>query len=274
MENESPMSIALLTPNLAYARVNKTLCNLIGLDKKDIIGKRCYKLITPPENDRNLSKNTACDYCASLRAMQTDSSAEMIQEFSKDFVAHVLAYPLKNAEGKIIGTMELMENIADKVNDPLTGCKNYRFFEESMSQECYKAVRSKANSALIILDLDNFKQVNDMYGHIYGDTILSEVAGILSAGLRKSDRLCRIGGDEFAIILPETNSKYAAQVAKRLKSSIEKTFAAYELSFCYGIACIPKDGEVPAVIKEVADSKLYKQKDSRCAKRERFKVAT
>lgn len=264
MENESPLSIAILTPDLKFARINKTLCNVIGLDESEIIGKHCYELISKFKKfmPRNCDDNM-CDYCASLTAMQNGQSAEMIQEFSSSVVAHVLAYPLKDSDGNIVGTMELMENIADKVNDPLTGIKNYRFFEESLRQECLRSVRSKKNACLIIIDLDNFKQINDVYGHNYGDKILKKVAACLFSGLRKSDKLCRIGGDEFALILPDTGVREARRVALRLREMVKQSFSTYGLSFCFGIASIPKDGDNIKALKELADSKLYKQKDSR-----------
>lgn len=267
MVNESPLSIALLTPDLKYARINKTLCNIIGMEEKDIIGKHCYELISKFKKNRpRHCDENICEYCVSMAATQTGQSAEMVQEFSSDLIAHVLAYPLKDSDGNIIGTMELIENITEKVNDPLTGAKNYRFFEESLSQECHRIARIKAATSLVILDLDNFKQINDIHGHSFGDKILKEIANTLLVGLRKSDKLCRIGGDEFGIILPDSDKKEAQYVAKRLLDLIKQTFSKYELSFCYGIASLPKDGNDTKTLKEFADSKLYEQKDNRVTK--------
>lgn len=264
MQNESPISIALLTPDLVFARVNKTLCNLVGKEEKDIVGKHCYDLIGINRNNTNLKDSEKiCEYCVSLQAIKYGKNTEMIQEISREFVAHTLAYPLKNSKGETIGVMKIIENIADKINDPLTRIKNYRFFEESLSQECYRASRLNLTSSVTILDLDNFKFVNDIYGHSYGDKVLKKVANTLHIALRKSDKLCRIGGDEFGIILSDTPEEDCKIVVQRLKILIEETFKNYDLSFCYGIVSMPKDGNDPKVIREKADSKLYEQKDAR-----------
>lgn len=264
MKNESPVGIAILTPDLVYTRVNVTMRKIIGLEEDDILGKHCYDLIGIHKNNRKKSGiDKICDYCASLRALQSGDSAEMIQEISSDLIAHVLAHPLKAESGEIIGTMEIMENIADKVNDPLTGVKNYRYFEEAVGQECYRALRNDLKTSVVFIDLDNFKNVNDTFGHAKGDLVLKNIARYFESMLRKSDNLCRLGGDEFSIIAVDTDKKDAEILIKRLRESLEERFTEFELSFSYGIATIPDDSNDPTTLREIADSRLYKQKDSR-----------
>lgn len=264
MENDSPIGIALLTPDLEIARANKTLCRLIGRKEKNVIGKYCYDLIGANRNKSNLKKSEKiCDCCVALQTIKNNKKAESIQEISHGLVARIIAYPLRDTKGKIIGVLKLIENIADKINDPMTGIKNYRFFEESLTHECYRTHRLNVTSSVVILDLDNFKNVNDIYGHNYGDKVLKKVANTINTSLRKTDKLCRIGGDEFGIIFPDTAKEKCETTVRRLKRLIEKNFKNYKLSFCYGIASIPENGNNSMLIREAADKELYEQKDAR-----------
>jgi len=125
--------------------------------------------------------------------------------------------------------------------DPLTGLLNRRAFE--MASEKVFATCKEANMAIsaIIVDLDDFKEVNDTYGHLRGDATLIAVARCLQAGMRKGDVLARIGGDEFAVVLPNTSLLEAEDIAERLRHSIEHSEAGYaevrtNLTASFGVA--------------------------------------
>lgn len=106
------------------------------------------------------------------------------------------------------------------VTDELTGAYNRRFFDKKIKEEVIRARRYKKDISLLILDLDNLKQINDTYGHLVGDEALVKLANILSSNLRSTDYLCRYGGDEFAIIMPETSGYDAFYKAELLRKLI------------------------------------------------------
>ncbi|HUR13560.1 MAG TPA: GGDEF domain-containing protein [Mycobacteriales bacterium] len=105
--------------------------------------------------------------------------------------------------------------------DPLTGLPNRAAFDEAMAHELAGAARGPG-PALLLIDLDKFKQVNDSDGHLAGDAVLAAVAGLLLAHVRPSDVTCRLGGDEFAVVLPGTGTARALQVARRVLSASRK----------------------------------------------------
>jgi len=157
--------------------------------------------------------------------------------------------------------MEMVENIADKVFDPLTEVHNFRFYDEMMKQESYRAERYDTTLALIALDLNSFKSVNDLYGHIRGDEVLRDVATTLQGSLRGSDLLCRIGGDEFAVLAPHTTHHEAEALARRIEQSVDEEFSYMGVSISAGIAGYPRDTLNPSELRAIADRRLYETKD-------------
>ena len=145
--------------------------------------------------------------------------------------------------------------------DPLTGLNNRRMFEEYLDQEIDRSTRYKSTFALLTFDLRKFKSVNDSYGHAAGDAILRSVARASLATIRGSDIPCRIGGDEFAILLPQ-GERFGTQV---LAERISRKFEEYARSLTpgvpvgidYGIAVFPEDGKDAARLCEAADRRLY-----------------
>src|SRR5207237_203608 len=104
--------------------------------------------------------------------------------------------------------------------DGLTGVYNRRGFETRIVEELAGAHRNKMGMTLIIVDIDHFKKLNDEFGHLLGDEVLRQVARIFSQQIRKNDVVCRYGGEEFAIILPETMKDQAMQVAEKLRKVV------------------------------------------------------
>jgi diguanylate cyclase (GGDEF)-like protein len=150
--------------------------------------------------------------------------------------------------------------------DGLTSISNYKGFHECLSREMSRAVRYKSPLSLIFSDIDHFKNVNDTYGHLAGDHALKAVAVCLKRGLRQSDFLSRYGGEEFALILTETDLEKAFLVAERLREQIANQKITYKdatisLTMSFGVASLPLDKKLPseALIKQ-ADDALYRAK--------------
>jgi len=161
--------------------------------------------------------------------------------------------------------------------DPLTGLKNRRMFEECLGREIHRSSRYGTSFALLLLDLRRFKIANDTYGHATGDEILRSVARASVETIRGSDISCRIGGDEFAILLPQAEKSSAEALAERIAGKFE-TYARplapnTPVRIDYGIAIFPEDGEDATHLFQSADKNLYESKQ-RAARLQEESVVT
>jgi diguanylate cyclase (GGDEF)-like protein len=151
--------------------------------------------------------------------------------------------------------------------DFLTGLKTRGYFEQQLELEIKRSERKKQRFALLMIDIDRFKMLNDRHGHRVGDQILRDVASILIKDMREVDTVARYGGDEFVIILPETSGSGALFVAQRLRKAVEqaKFFAGSPnqvelLSLSIGIAVFDTDAQFRRDLIEFADAALYAAK--------------
>lgn len=152
------------------------------------------------------------------------------------------------------------------IRDSLTGCFNRRYLDETLERELSRARREGYPLALVILDLDHFKAINDTYGHLAGDEALRQLAHTLHADIRHEDVLCRYGGEEFIILMPRMPLSIAAERAERWRLKIEAiriAFGNFELSFTAsaGVAAYPDHGKTPDQLTHAADQALYQAKD-------------
>jgi len=146
--------------------------------------------------------------------------------------------------------------------DALTGFFNQRYFHETLRREALRAQRYDRRLALLILDLDDFKTVNDRIGHLAGDAVLAQVAERLRNEIRSVDVGCRIGGDEFAVIMPESTTEDATQLFQRMQDAVATmtTPGGGRVRISAGIAEL-HHGETAAGLFERADSALYRAKE-------------
>ena len=148
------------------------------------------------------------------------------------------------------------------ITDGLTGVKTHRFFMEALSAEWKRSTRAGRAFALVLMDLDRFKFVNDFYGHLEGDLVLTRVGQILESNCRRSDVVARYGGDEFVILMPETNMEHARQLASKLRGWVaaDPLLREKNISASFGIACYPLHGSSPQELIQVADASMYLSK--------------
>jgi diguanylate cyclase (GGDEF)-like protein len=171
-------------------------------------------------------------------------------------MAHEAAMALENAR-----MYETARNLADR--DPLTGFFNHRYLHERLSEEVVRAVRTRRPLSVVMIDLDDFKLVNDTFGHIYGDRVLAYVAETIRATVRLSDVAARYGGDEFALVLPETGAGGATIVAERILEAFRAApFMVdgrnqFPVGASIGIASHPRDGRSATDLLRSADALLY-----------------
>jgi len=151
--------------------------------------------------------------------------------------------------------------------DELTGLKNRRAFNSALSMEVKKAIRYERPFAIIMLDADYLKQVNDQYGHEVGDKLIVSLSQVMKDSLRETDILARYGGDEFVIMLPDTIDAKAYDVAERIRVAVENTSinadgTRVSSTLSIGLACYPVDSENIEEITHKADKALYASKRS------------
>ena len=150
------------------------------------------------------------------------------------------------------------------LRDPLTGLYNRNFFNETIANEINRTKRYGDKFSIVIMDINDFKRINDNYGHLIGDWMLKECASILSRSVRSSDLLVRFGGDEFLIVTSETDFKECAALTSRVNEHLsnwnkEHDDPDYSLSVSIGCAKFENGKDLMEVIKE-ADSRMYKNK--------------
>ena len=146
--------------------------------------------------------------------------------------------------------------------DPLTGLANRRHFAEELEHELARARRSKRPLTMIVCDLDHFKDVNDTYGHMTGDEVLRLVGQVLADQSREVDLPARFGGEEFAVILPETDLDAGEIAAERLRREIERRTSVEgpAITLSLGVACTQQVGMSPDALYRAADRALYAAK--------------
>jgi diguanylate cyclase (GGDEF)-like protein len=176
-----------------------------------------------------------------------------------------------------LSNIRLRENLRQQsIRDPLTGLYNRRFLEESLAREMARCKRKGVVFAVLMLDVDHFKSFNDTYGHEAGDVVLRSAAQAMQKNFREADIVCRFGGEEFVVVLPDTNPEGAAVSARHMLDIVRglhvshngKTMGSITISI--GLAMYPLHGDSVKALIESADKALYEAKG---AGRDRLVVA-
>jgi diguanylate cyclase (GGDEF)-like protein len=173
-------------------------------------------------------------------------------------VADICAAAMQNAS-----YFERMKQLA--YVDGLTGIHNRRFFEMRIVEELERAARFQGRMSVIMVDIDNFKRLNDEFGHLLGDEVLRSVSTLLKQQLRKMDLVCRYGGEEFAIVVPETSGENAMRVAEKLRRQIESHYfpgVPRPVTISAGVADYPTHGITRDEVVAAADAALYLAKQA------------
>ncbi|RNC67595.1 MAG: GGDEF domain-containing protein [Desulfuromonadales bacterium] len=154
------------------------------------------------------------------------------------------------------------------ITDSLTGLYNHRYFQQVFGRELNRASRYGKPLSIVMMDVDDFKKFNDTYGHLHGDKVLAAMGDILEDALRDSDSAFRYGGEEFVVLLPETELPSALQVAERLREIVErksvevlKGIVPHGVTVSIGVAAFPRDGETRGELFKSVDDLLYRAKE-------------
>ena len=160
----------------------------------------------------------------------------------------------------------LQEKLREEaIRDPLTGLFNRRYLEDTLIREIARAQRENYDISFMLLDIDHFKQINDLYGHSAGDIVLITLSGELKSQIRVADIPCRIGGEEFLLVLPGMSEEMSRLRAEHFRKQIESMRIPHadnslNLTVSMGIASYPKNGEGWEALYHAADQALYRAK--------------
>ncbi len=260
-------------------KINRTELQWLGYSRDELVGKRCYRdLVTPETRDA---------FDEAFKAVLGDghegsAEVELMRKNGERLPVAIEATAQTNANGfqysrAMVFDLTERKQLEDlltrqAMTDPLTGLGNRRFLETQAELEIPRARRSAELLTLIAVDLDRFKRINDEYGHDVGDRVLQEFAKTAQAELRDGDILCRMGGEEFTVLLPNTSKEDALMVAERLRTAVEANpaevgtsatedgYLPYTVSL--GVTLVlPDESSLKPAIKR-ADQALYAAKET------------
>jgi diguanylate cyclase (GGDEF)-like protein len=201
--------------------------------------------------------NVACHLTMTQSTMRFDVASTTAAFFEVMGYAVVLG-------GALLDNARLFDQVSRlAVSDPLTGLANYRRLLEVMETELQRAQRTGRGFAVLLLDLDRLKKINDSHGHLVGSQALKRLAHVLRLHCRSMDTASRYGGDEFALVLPEAEEEIAVQVADRIRKRLWEDGQIPRISVSAGVAIYPRDGFTIEKLLNAADEALYSMKANR-----------
>ena len=257
---------------------NKAAEQLSGYTAEEMIGRRCADntLNHVDENGRNLCRR-GCPLAGCMRDGQSrDVNVFMHHKDGHRVPVNIRSLPIRDETGKIIGSVEIFSDIAvtsevealrqATVTDPLTGIGNRRQADISLSNLGNAWLETNVPFGVLYVDIDNFKNINDKWGHDVGDRVIKTVASTMSATVRPTDIACRWGGDEFVIFLPNATSEGLEAVGNRLVHLVRESWididgeqVTFTASLGGAISC---PGDCGGDVIARADAQLYYSKEA------------
>jgi len=212
----------------------------------------------PSPFDRSLYLTAGLNVACCLAASQSEHRLDAPFAFAE--ILQFSSYAVLLG-GALLDNVHLFENVRHlAASDPLTGLANYRRLVDALEGEIQRSRRTRRPFSLLLFDLDGLKKINDNYGHLVGSKALCRVATVLRVNSRTIDTVARYGGDEFALILPETGMNAAQEVARRICECVARDGELPPISVSAGVASYPQEGETLEALVGVADQALYRTK--------------
>ena len=265
LANLSPIGIYIVKDG-KFEYVNDAMENITGYKKEQLIGTKVISIIVKEDIQK-------IEQALKLKTIEPVEVRFITKDNNSKYVIVSFRKIQKENENLILGVaIDITElKIAQKkiefmaYHDPLTKLPNRNLFFDILKQEIKQAKREKRNLAVMFIDLDRFKEINDTYGHDYGDKVLETISKRLKNSLRESDIVARLGGDEFGVILPiiskpEDASIIAEKILKQVQKPVIVKGKEFLLTTSIGIAIFPNDGKTPEELLKAADAAMYKAK--------------
>jgi len=253
---------------------NQAFLDLFGYQKSEVEGQSTRIVHPSEESFRAYGKAT---YQLVERVGSLREEWDLMRKDGTIFSAEIVTSPIRSLDGTTTGYICLIRDITERkraeeelaymaTHDSLTGLPNRTLFSDRLTMALTQARRSQKNLAVMLLDLDYFKDVNDTLGHGVGDQLLRAVGNRLSGLLRKGDTIARIGGDEFLLLLPELRQvEYATTLAQKILEAFREPFVfnghQLHITTSIGIAIFPDDGDNADTLMKNADIAMYRAKN-------------
>jgi diguanylate cyclase (GGDEF)-like protein/PAS domain S-box-containing protein len=255
-----------------FLEVNEAMVSLLGYASKE-------ELLA-----MNLRSDIIRDFAKCEQLFEQSGEGHLVSPIEMDWTrkdhatlkVHLSGQAVTNGQGDLNAYELIAEDVTKQrelesrlrklaASDPLTGLANYRHLVDVLDMEIKRSERTRREFAVLLFDLDGLKVINDRYGHMTGSQALCRVADVLSFCCRDIDTASRFGGDEFALVLPETNTEAANLVARRICESVAHDGKGPTLSISVGAAVYPHDGEKIEILLSAADSAMYSMKRERAS---------
>ena len=268
----SPDGIVVVGRNGNILETNPQIESMFGYAAGELRGSPIEILI--PERLRPGHEAHRANYGQQPRIRPMGSGFELYgrRKDGSEFPVDIMLSPLDTSTGPMVLAVirdvterkQIEEEMRKLIStDALTGLGNYRCLQQAFDTESKWFQRTSRPCALLLMDLDALKKINDTRGHLAGSRVLCRLADVLRAECRAVDTPARHGGDEFAVVLPDTTAEGAANLARRLAARLASDGEDPPVSFSYGVAVCPGDGKTLNELLAAADRPLYEMKKTK-----------
>jgi two-component system, cell cycle response regulator len=250
--------------------VNSYALEMFGYVREELVGRSVEALV--PERFRGGHPEHRMEFSSSPRARPMGAGRDLyaVRKDGSEFPVEIGLNPIETEEGLLV--LSAIVDISERkraedeilrlaTSDPLTGLANYRKLIDVLDTEIKRHGRTGRSFAVLLLDLDGLKKINDAHGHLVGSRALCRLANILQIHCRAIDTAARYGGDEFVLVLPETESAASLQVAHRVSAQLNGDHEEPPVSVSTGTATYPQGKTIDELLA-AADRALYRQKGS------------
>jgi len=263
--------------NIEY--LSPAAAELTGWDSKEVLGAPLPSVLKLIDKNRREAADSPVERCLKDGVCDSDAAdyAVLVRRDGQEFAVRHSVAPVRDRAGHVTGAVLLLHSVVERKQfeaqlehvahcDPLTGLPNRILVNDRLKLALAKARRGRRQVAVMLLDLDRFKAINDTLGHERGDTLLQAVAGRMASCLRGSDTLGRLGGDEFLVVLPDlSKAQDALPIARKLLEAVGGTYVPGRQEFfitcSIGVSIFPDDGDNEQTLVEQADAAMYRAKE-------------
>ncbi|MFZ5827292.1 MAG: EAL domain-containing protein [Bacillota bacterium] len=270
----APIGMGLIGSHGRWMQVNRPLCEMLGFSEDELLQMHVRRLVHPDDME------TATTYTVQMNASEIRSyqmEQRWFHKFGHVVWTQVAVSIVRTSEAENIYYVVHVQDITERKRvegqlihlanfDPLTNLYNRRRFQEELERQLVDSARYGTRGALLFIDLDQFKYINDSLGHQAGDRMLKSLATLLRNQLRESDAIARLGGDEFAVLLPHADGRQAEAVAQKLLEALRRHVELIDgrtvsITGSMGIALFPEHGRTAEQLLAYADMAMYQVKE-------------